>query len=119
MLEELEKIREQLEQNPWRWDVAKVIAEIPSGHLATYKCIAQIANRRHGHNLIPRNIAWLRRHLYELLTHDTQVPLHRVMGIGDVNSCHDSAKTKCYNDRLRGQEGSLTKPKLWCTVVDF
>ncbi len=115
MEEELQSIEEQLRnsKDEWRWHVTCIIAEIPSGHLATYGCIAKIANQSFGHTLIPFNVAWLRRHLYGLLTHDTQVPLHRVAKVGDVKSCADSDKTKEYNDRLRGQEGSLENPVWW------
>ena len=114
MEEELQQIEDQLREREWQWHVAQIIAEIPSGHLATYRCIAKIANHRYGLKIGPRNVAWLRRHLYELLSHDTQVPLHRVAKVGDVNSDADSAITKRYNDRLRRLEGSLTHPVWWC-----
>ena len=110
MEEELKRIEEQLREKEWRWHVTKLIAQIPPSCLATYGCIAAIANNRHGLKIIPRNVAWLRKHLYCLLTHDTQVPLHRVAKFGDVNSFADSVKTKSYNDKLRGQEGSLKNP---------
>ena len=110
MDEELRNIEEQLLEKPWRWYVTQTIAQIPCGYLATYGYIATITNKQHNLNIIPRNVAWLRKHLYSLLTHDTQVPLHRVAKFDDVNSLADSIKTKNYNDRLRGQEGSLTNP---------
>lgn len=117
--EELQSIEKQLRnsKDEWQWHVTRIITEIPSGHLATYGCIAEIANQRFGHTLIPRNVAWLRRHLYGLLTHDTHVPLHRVAKVGDVESLADSGATKECNDRLRGQEGSLENPVWWhpCT----
>ena len=112
---ELQRFEKQLRnsKNEWRWHVTQIITEIPSGHLATYGCITKIANQCFGHNLIPRNVAWLRGHLYKLLKHDTQVPLHRVAKAGDVESLADSDETKEYNDRLRGQEGSLENPVWW------
>lgn len=117
MEEELCDVEKELRDSPgeWQWHAAQVIAEIPSGRLATYGCIAQIANQRLGCNLNARNIAWLRRHLYGLLVlgHDTRVPLHRVAKVGDVESLADSEETRRYNDRLRGQEGSLSDPDPW------
>ena len=110
--EELNRVEKQLRnsKNEWQWHVTQIIAEIPPGHLATYGFIAKIANQRFGHAIISRNVAWLRVHLYGLLTHDTQIPLHRVAKVGDVESLADSDETKKYNDRLRGQEGSLKNP---------
>ncbi len=115
MEEELQRIEKQLRnsKDEWQWHVTRIITEIPSDHLATYGCIAKIANQCFGHTLISRNVAWLRKHLYKLLTHDTQVPLHRVAKAGDVESRADSEETKEYNDRLRGQEGSLTNLVWW------
>ena len=114
MKEEFQRIEELLRKKEWRWHATQIIAEIPSGYLATYGCVAEFANQQHGLNIIARNVAWLRKHLYELLSHDTQIPLHRVAKVGDVNSLKDSVKTKSYNDRLRQQEGSLTNPRWWC-----
>lgn len=115
MKKELQRFEKQLRnsKNEWQWHVTQIIAEIPPGHLATYGFIAKIANQRFGHAIISRNVAWLRVHLYGLLTHDTQVPLHRVAKVGDVKSLADSDETKKYNDRLRGQEGSLENPIWW------
>ena len=115
MEEELQSIESQLRnsKDEWRWHVTRIIAEIPPGHLATYGCITKIANQCFGHTLIPRNVAWLRGHLYGLLTHNTHVPLHRVAKAGDVESLEDSDETKEHNDRLRGQEGSLKNPVWW------
>ena len=92
MEEQLHQIEELLREKKWRWYVAKVISEIPSDYLATYGCIAEFVNQRHGLNISPRNVAWLRKYLYQLLTHETEVPLHRVAKIGDVNSLEDSKK---------------------------
>ena len=100
-------------KNDWRWHVAQVIAEVPSGYLATYGAIADAVNRRHDLNIMGRNVSWLRRKLYEKLTHHTQVPLHRIAKEGDVGSIYDSNGTKLCNDRLRSEEGSLENPKWW------
>ncbi len=115
MEEELIGIEEFLRYptNEWRWHVAQAIAEVPPGYLATYGAIAEVVNRRHGLNILARNVGWLRGKLYELLTHDTQVPLHRIAKAGDVDSLYDSETTKSYNDRLRIEEGSLENPRWW------
>ncbi len=115
MERELQCFEKQLRnsKDEWQWHVTRIITEIPSGHLATYGCITEIANQCFGHTLIPRNVAWLRKHLYGLLSHDTQVPLHRVAKTGDVESLADSDETKEYNDRLRRREGSLENPVWW------
>ena len=115
MEEELRNIEQVLRRSSgeWQWHVVRIITEIPSGRLASYKCIAKIANQRLGRNLQGRNIARLRRQLYGYLGHDTKIPLHRVAKIGDVESLADSKETKYYNDRLRQQEGTLTNPNPW------
>ena len=112
---ELQGIESQLRtsKDEWQWHVTRIIAEIPSGHLATYGCIAKIANQCFGHTLIPQHVAWLRKHLYGLLLHNTHVPLHRIAKAGDVESLADSDKTKKHNDRLRSREGSLDNPVWW------
>ncbi len=115
MEEELKRIESQLREVEWRWQVTLIISQIPSGYLATYGCIACIANRKHGLNIIARNVAWLRGYLYALLTHDTQLPLHRIAKVNDVDSTADSKETRCYNNRLRGQEGSLRNPRWYCS----
>ena len=112
MEEELNRIENQLRVEEWRWQVTQIIAQIPSGYLVTYGRVAEIANQTYGLNIGARNVAWLRKHLYGLLTHNTQVPLHRIAKIGDVHSFADSKETKSLNDKLREQEGSLTNP-LW------
>ncbi len=112
MEEELKRIESQLRVNVWCWQVTQVIAQIPSGYLVTYGRVAEIANKTYGLNIGARNVAWLRGHLYDLLTHNTQVPLHRIAVIGDVYSIADSKETKICNDILRGQEGLLENP-LW------
>lgn len=115
MKEELNGIEAVLRNSPgeWQWHVAQMIATIPSGQIATYGAIAEAVNRIHGHSINARNVAWLRGKLYELLSHDTMVPLHRVAKVGDIESLADSKETKSYNDELRGREGSLQSPVWW------
>ena len=115
MQEELRSIETYLRnsKNNWRWHTAQIISEVPTGNIATYGAIAEAVNRRHNLNISSRNVAWLRGKLYELLGHDTIVPLHRIAVAGDVNSKRDSETTKSYNDRLREKEGSLENPVWW------
>ncbi len=116
MKKELAKIESFLKEpeNEWRWHATQVIAEVPSGYLATYGAIADAVNKRHGLGIIGRNVGWLRKKLYEKFTHYTEVPLHRIAKDGDVGSLHDSSETKLRNDHLRSKEGSLENPKWWC-----
>ena len=114
-MEELLPHEQELRSSPdeWQWHVAVFIAtRIPSGYLASYGSIARAVRSEHDLAIIARNVAWMRGRLYELLSHETTVPLHRVACKGDVGSLSDSPKTKSYNDRLRGEEGSLRNP-LW------
>jgi alkylated DNA nucleotide flippase Atl1 len=115
MDEELRSIERDLRNSPseWQWHVARAICQIPRGNLATYGDIAKVVNYRHGLRINARNVAWLRRKLYVLLSHDTKVPLHRVAKNGDVESLADSEITRNYNDRLRDKEGSLNHPVWW------
>lgn len=115
MDEDLRNIEANLRdsKNEWQWHVAKAISVVPSGYLATYGAIAGAVNRQHGLSITARNVAWLRKHFYWLLSHDTRVPLHRIAKVGDINSIYDSETTKTYNDRLRGEEGSLENPRWW------
>jgi len=115
MEEELNGIETELRNSPaeWQWHVAQMITIIPSGQIATYGTIAEAVNRRHGHRINARNVAWLRAKLYELLSHETAVPLHRVAKAGDVESLADSAETKEINDDLCGREGSLQNTVWW------
>jgi alkylated DNA nucleotide flippase Atl1 len=98
-------------KNQWRWKVTSLITEIPSGYLITYGELANCAKKEHGLNIQARNVAWLRKRLYGILGHDTEVPLHRIAKKGDVGSWADSEKTRSYNNRLRADEGSLQNPK--------
>lgn len=96
--------------NGWRRTAFAKIKEIPIGHLAAYGRIAELV-RHEGHSTGARNIAWLRNKLYELLGHETKVPLHRVAKKGDVGSLADSDHTKYLNDSLRGEEGFFKNPR--------
>jgi len=115
MEEELNSIETDLRDSPgeWQWHVAQMITTILSGQLATYGAIADAVNRRHGLSINARNVAWLRGKLYELLSHETAVPLHRVAKVGDIESLHDSEETKGINDERRQREGSLQNPIWW------
>jgi alkylated DNA nucleotide flippase Atl1 len=84
---------------------------IPPGYLISYGRFAEIVNQKHGLNISPRNVAYLRRKLYGILGHQTSVPLHRIAKKGDVKSLFDSDRTKKENNLRRGKEGSLTDPK--------
>ena len=88
----------------WRRHALDVIRQIPSGWLATYGRIAELVRQR-GYSVNARNIAWLRERLYGILGHDTDVSLHRIARVGDINSLADSEDTKELNDRLRREEG--------------
>ncbi len=120
MEEELKNIELILRDSAgeWQWNVAQIITQIPHGYLVTYKALAEYANSLFGYCLIARNIAWLRRRLYELLTHETQIPLHRIAKVRDINSLADSEITKRYNDRLRAHEGSLQNPIWWNPLLE-
>lgn len=118
MEEELKRFENQLREVDWRWQVTLIITQIPSGYLATYGCIACIANQKYGLKIIARNVVWLRKYLYALLMHDTQLPLHRIAKVNDDGSTADSEKTRGYNNRLRGLEGSLENPRWYCYNTD-
>ncbi|PTX95996.1 hypothetical protein DB345_09345 [Spartobacteria bacterium LR76] len=97
-----------LDQTPWRRQAYNEICATPTGQLVSYGVIADIVD------VSPRNIGWLRRELYRILSHETNVPLHRVACQGDVYSLKDSEKTRQVNTRLRTKEGSLQDP-VWRT----
>ena len=115
MMQDLQSIQSELQNSKgqWRWHAAQTISEILSGCLATYGRVAEITNQRHGLNIVPRNVGWLRGYLYFLRGHETAVPLHRIAKVGDVKSLADSPDTKKWNDQRRGQEGSLQNPLWW------
>jgi alkylated DNA nucleotide flippase Atl1 len=90
-----------------------VIDDIPQGNLASYGTIARVANERYGLNTIPRNVGWLRRHLYTITDRDTTLPLHRIATADDERSENDTERTRRENENLRGEEGSLINPVWW------
>ena len=96
--------------NTWRRDALDVIRRIPAGYLATYGRVADMV-REKGHSVGPRQIAWFRRRLYELLGHESNFPLHRIAKIGYVNSLSDSEETKQCNDTMRTEEGFFENPR--------
>ncbi|GAA5482735.1 MGMT family protein [Haloferula sargassicola] len=93
-----------LDATLWRRAAYNQINVIPKGMLASYGRIAELTNLAAGTAVSARQIAWLRRRLYGFLTHDTEVPLHRVAKMGDVASKHDSEDTRRINTELRIQE---------------
>ena len=92
-----------------------MILEIPSGRLATYGCIARIAVHRFGPHgsFTARRVAEFRRTLYEILGHETQVPLHRIAKQGDLTSQADSPETGYENNRRRQREGTPRDSAAW------
>ncbi len=98
------------ERDSWRRITFEEISRIPSGYLATYGRIAEKTNER-GHGISARNVAWLRERLYQVLGHETRVPLHRVAKQYDVDSLHDSEETKQINDVKRRTEGFFAHPR--------
>ena len=103
-------LEELLNAAAWRRVVFNLILRIPPGRLASYGRLASLAEDETGANPGARNVAWLRRKLYEIFGHDTDVPLHRVATAGDVASINDSADTRTENNLRRAAEGSLGRP---------
>ena len=97
-------------KDEWEFNVYQLIKEIPKGCVITYGGLAKRTNARFGLNINPRNVANLRRKLYGLLTHDTDIPLHRIAKQGDSKSKYDRPETQVYNQRLRSAEGSWPEP---------
>jgi alkylated DNA nucleotide flippase Atl1 len=91
----------------WRRAAFAQINAIPHGMLASYGRIAELTNAAVGTTITGRQVAWLRRQLYGFLTHDTEVPMHRVAKQGDALSLHDSDDTRGINTELRTEEGSI------------
>ena len=108
---ELATIQDQLTET--QWNLAQIILEIPSGRIATYGCLAEIHERRHGQALVPVMVGKTRVRLYELLTHDTHVPLHRVATQDDLYSEQDSSYTRWCNMKLRHEEGTYDGHDPW------
>lgn len=107
-----EKLNELLgEEGSWRRCAYAKMQGVPEKHLATYGRIATLVEEETGRSPGTRNIAWLRKELYRILSRDTAFPLHRIAKAGDVESLADSNETKACNDKKRGKEGSLTNPQ--------
>lgn len=98
------------EPDSWRRAAFRIISDIPPGHLANYGRVAALLNEQ-GYSAHARNVAHLRRRLYEVFGHETDVPLHRVAKKGDVHSIHDSEKTRRINGVKRQAEGTLAHPR--------
>lgn len=96
--------------NEWRLKVLSLIQQIPSGSLISYGNLARWANREYGLDLGPRNTAWLRKKIYWIIGHSTDIPIHRVANDGDTRSALDHPVTQEINRRKRGAEGSLHHP---------
>ena len=99
------------EDGSWRRTAYEKIGKVDKGYLATYGRIAAMVEEETGRNPGARSVAWLRKRLYIIMTHDTCFPLHRIAKVGDVDSLADSDETKAYNDPKRKREGSLTNPR--------
>lgn len=112
---ELRSIETRLRNSPheWKWYAAQFIAEIPSGKLTTYGCISDLIQHRHGYSPGPRQVGQLRGELYDLLGHETMVPLHRVAKQSDLLSAYDSPTTRQENDRRRDFEGTPLDENAW------
>ncbi len=111
----LENLEDELRKSPhqWRWHAAQVIGDVPSGHLCSYGVIAAETNRRTGLRISPRNVAWLRRHLYDRTNRKTAIPLHRLAKAGDTSGGADSQRTRDDERALRMREGSWERPQWW------
>jgi alkylated DNA nucleotide flippase Atl1 len=101
------------EGQEWRWHATEVMARVPPGFLASYGEIARITNERYGHQINARNVAWLRRHLYEISKRTATIPLHRIARKGDLHCEYDSKRTREESLVLRGKEGTLKNPRWW------
>ena len=84
-------------EEDWRVKVFGLIQQIPHGHLVSYRELAAWANRKHGLRINPRNVAWLRRRIYQTVGHDTDLPIHRIANAGDTTSEHDHKVTQAFN----------------------
>lgn len=107
------EVQQFLDARPWRRLAVDVMREqVLEGRLASYSRIAELVEQKLGYNPGSRNIAWLRKKLYWVLSHETdEVPLHRIAKCGDVKSLADSKETRATNNEKRGREGSLANPQ--------
>lgn len=102
-------------ENDWHLKVFELILQIRPGELISYGNLARWAEKEHGLQLCPFNIAWLRRRVYNLLeSHGPgiELPVHRVASQGDLTSSKDHPETQTENRRKRATQGSLKNP-IW------
>lgn len=109
--QEIANIEDRL--SSWELRVACLITEIPRGRLINYECLAALARDRPNRRPPSRAVANLRRKLYVLLGHQTQVPLHRVASKGALNSERDSIETTDENRNRRAEEGTPKDRSAW------
>ena len=117
-MDEILEDRLRRSKNEWKWKVHRTLEGdvVPYGYLISYGILAQKTNQEHDTSINARNVAALRRELYDYYRPhpnygEPPVPLHRIAKKGDVNSNEDSPNTKRENDHLRGEEGSLQSPR--------
>ena len=109
MAEQLAVLESALRGSPeeWRVKVLHQILHIPEGQLISYGDLARWANQENGLSIGPRNVAWLRKKIYIIIGHDTEIPLHRIAKDGDLQSVNDHPITQHFNRFKRSAEGSL------------
>ena len=99
--------------NDWQNKVFSLILKIPSGYLISYGHLAHWANREYDLNINAQNTAWLRKRLYGILGHETDIPIHRIATQGDAESTKDHSYTQTVNREKRTAEGTYPVPKWW------
>jgi alkylated DNA nucleotide flippase Atl1 len=97
--------------NDWKVKTFHLIHKIPRGYLITYGDLAKWVNKEYGLKIISQNTARLRGEIYDLIQHDTDIPIHRIAKKGDTESSYDHKVTQQFNRRKRGDEGTLRNPK--------
>ncbi|MCB1805275.1 MAG: MGMT family protein [Candidatus Competibacteraceae bacterium] len=101
------------ELNPNEKLVAKLIARIPYGKIASYGKIAEWAESKYqytGGNA--RVVANIRGKIYGLIEHYTDFPLWRLASQQDDHAANDSIVTRIYGMEKRIEEGSWNNP-IW------
>ena len=111
--EQISLVRSTLSGSPHNWQlkVFDLIRRIPSGYLISYGELARWANREYNLQLCPQNTAWLRKALYHIIGHDTDIPLHRIATQWDAESSKDHPYTQQINRQKRMAEGTYPHPK--------
>ncbi len=93
--------------------VARLIARIPYGKIASYGKIAEWAEQKHQYSGGEgRFIANIRSKIYSLIDHYTNFPLWRLATQGDDHAENDSIITRIYGMEKRLEEGSWENP-IW------